>query len=96
MQSSRQYTFIQNYWHAKSRKYKAKQKLPMGHIRNRLERSHVKNENKINLPRVVAIKLQDKIKITWLMKRQPLLFHLMWNKGLHGLLWLQAHKKLYK
>ena len=40
MQSSRQYTFIQNYRHAKSIKYKAKQKLHMGYIRNRLERSH--------------------------------------------------------
>ena len=35
------------------------------------------NDNKINLPRVVTIKPQDKIKITCLMKREPLLFHLM-------------------
>ena len=35
------------------------------------------NENKINLPRVVTIKLQDKIKDRHLMKREPLLFHLM-------------------
>ena len=35
------------------------------------------NENKINLPRVVTIKLKDKIKIRHLMKRGPLLFHLM-------------------
>ena len=31
------------------------------------------NENKINLPRVVTIKLQDKIKVRHLMKREPLL-----------------------
>ena len=30
------------------------------------------NENKINLPRVVTIKLQDKIKVICLMKRQTL------------------------
>ena len=40
------------------------------------------NENKINLPRVVTIKLQDKIKIRQLMKREPLLFHLMLNQGI--------------
>ena len=54
------------------------------------------NENKINLPRVVTDKLQDKIKVRCLMKREPLLFHLMLNKELHGLLWLQACKRLYK
>ena len=35
------------------------------------------NDNKINLPRVVTIKLKDKIKVRCLMKREPLLFHLM-------------------
>ena len=35
------------------------------------------NEKKINLPRGVKIKLQDKIKVRHLMNRQPLLFHLM-------------------
>ena len=32
------------------------------------------NENKINLPNVVTIKLQDKIKVICLMKRELLLF----------------------
>ena len=40
------------------------------------------NENKINLPRVVTIKLQDKIKISCLMKREPLLFCLMLKQGI--------------
>ena len=40
------------------------------------------NEDKIDLPRVVTIKLQDKIKIRPLMKREPLLFHLMLKKGI--------------
>ena len=35
------------------------------------------NGDKINLPRVVIIKLKDKIKVIWLMNREPLLFHLM-------------------
>ena len=39
------------------------------------------NDNKINLPRVVTIKLQDKIKVRHLMKREPLLFHLMLKLG---------------
>ena len=40
------------------------------------------NENKFNLPGVVTIKLQDKIKIRQLMKREPLLFHLMLKQGI--------------
>ena len=40
------------------------------------------NENKINLPKVVTIKLQDKIKIRCLMKKEPLLFHLMLKQGI--------------
>ena len=35
------------------------------------------NEKKINLPNVVTIKLQDKIKVRCLMKRELLLFPLM-------------------
>ena len=33
--------------------------------------------NKIDLPKVVIIKLQDKIEVRRLMNREPLLFHLM-------------------
>ena len=40
------------------------------------------NDNKINLPRGVTIKLQDKIKVTCLMKREPLLFHLILKQGI--------------
>ena len=40
------------------------------------------NDNKINLPRVFTIKLQDKIKVRCLMKREPLLFHLMLKQGI--------------
>ena len=40
------------------------------------------NDNKINLPRVVMIKLQHKIRVIHLMKREPLLFHLMLKQGI--------------
>ena len=40
------------------------------------------NDNKINLPRNVTIKLQDKIKVRCLMKREPILFHLMLKQGI--------------
>ena len=40
------------------------------------------NDNKINLPRDVTIKLQDKIKLRYLMKREPLLLHLMLKQGI--------------
>ena len=40
------------------------------------------NGNKIDLPKVVVIKLQDKIKVRRLMNREPLLFHLMLKQGI--------------
>ena len=40
------------------------------------------NKNKINLPRDVTVKLQDKIKVRHLMRREPLLFHLMLKQGI--------------
>ena len=40
------------------------------------------NDNKIDLPKIVMIKLQDKIKIRRLMNRKPLLFHLMLKQGI--------------
>ena len=39
-------------------------------------------DNKIDLPRIVVIKLQDKIKVRRLMNREPLLFHLMLKQGI--------------
>ena len=40
------------------------------------------NKNKNNVPRVVTIKLQDKIQVRHMMKREPLLFHLMLKQGI--------------
>ena len=40
------------------------------------------NDNKINLPGVVTIKLRDKIKIRCMMKKEPLLFHIMLKQGI--------------
>ena len=40
------------------------------------------NDNKIDLLKIVMIKLQDKIKIRRLMNRKPLLFHLMLKQGI--------------
>ena len=40
------------------------------------------NENKTNLPRVVTVKFHDKIKVRCLMRREPLLFHLMLKQGI--------------
>ena len=47
---------------------KLNKKLHMGHIINRLERSHCDFQKKIKLPRVVMIKHQDKIKVRHLIK----------------------------
>ena len=40
------------------------------------------NDNKINLPRVVTIKLWDKISVRCLVRREPLLFHLILKQGI--------------
>ena len=39
------------------------------------------NSNKINFPKSVTIKFQDKLKIRHPVKRAPFLFHLMLKKG---------------
>ena len=54
----------------------------MGHATDRWREVTVTfNDNKINLPRIVTIKLQDKIKVRHLIKREPLLFHLILKQG---------------
>ena len=40
------------------------------------------HDNKINLPRIVTVKLRDKIKIGCLMMKEPLLFHIMIERGI--------------
>ena len=40
------------------------------------------NVNKIELPRIVAIRIQDKIKVRRLMNREPLLFHVVIRQGI--------------
>ena len=40
------------------------------------------NDDKINLPRIVMINLKDKIKIRCMMKKEPLLFHVMLKQGI--------------
>ena len=39
------------------------------------------NSNKINLPKFVTIKFGDKFKIRYMMKREPLLLHIMLKQG---------------
>ena len=40
------------------------------------------NNDKVELPKIVAIKIQDKIKVRRLMNRQPLSFHMMIRQGI--------------
>ena len=40
------------------------------------------NDDKIDLPKVIIIKHQDKIEVRWLMNKEPLLFHLMLKQGI--------------
>ena len=40
------------------------------------------NDNKIELPRIIAIRIWDKIKVRRLMSREPLSFHVMKRQGI--------------
>ena len=40
------------------------------------------NDNKIELPKIVAIRIWDKMKARRLMNREPLLFHMMIRQGI--------------
>ena len=40
------------------------------------------NNNKIDVPKIVVIKLQNKIKVRRIPNRKPLLFHLMLKQGI--------------
>ena len=40
------------------------------------------NDNKVDLPKIVAIKICDKIKVRRLINRQPLNFHVMIRQGI--------------
>ena len=40
------------------------------------------NKSKINLPRIVMIKVKDKIKIRDMMKREPLVIYVMLEQGI--------------
>ena len=40
------------------------------------------NDNKIELPKIIAIKIWDKIKVRRVMNREPLIFHVMIRQGI--------------
>ena len=40
------------------------------------------NDNKIDLPKIVTIKMQDKIRVWRMMKREPLNFYMMIRQGI--------------
>ena len=49
------------------------------------------NDNKIELPKIVTIKIQDKIKVRRLMNREPLIFHMMIRQGIT---WFNLEKEI--
>ena len=87
MQNHRGYPFVQNHRHAKTWKHEIKSKLYLGYFeKDWKEVSVTFNDNKINLPRVVTIKLKDKIKIRCMMKKVPLawILQVISASGNHG------------
>ena len=76
-------------------------KLNQNHIWDTLEIdwkevSMTFNGNKVNLPRLVMIKLGDKFKIRHMMKKEPLLFHIMLKQGITWFTLASNTKKLHK
>ena len=55
----------------------------MRHIRNKLNKVTITfNDNRIDLPKIVAIKMLNKIRVRRLMSREPLNFHVMIRQGI--------------
>ena len=78
MQNCKKDPSIQNYRHVKARKCK----LNSNYIWDTLEIDWKEvnvtfNSNKVNLPGFVTVKHRDKIRIRHMMKKEPLLFHIM-------------------
>ena len=62
-------------------------KLNRNYLRDTLEIDWNKvtvtfNDDKIELPKIVTIKIPDKIKVRRLMNREPLIFHVMMRQGI--------------
>ena len=49
------------------------------------------NRKKIKLPKSVIITFRDKFKIRCLVKREPLLFHIMFKQGFTWFAWASDH-----
>ena len=78
MQNNRKHAFIQNKKEINSRKYKIQEKLDLGRVRNRPERSQIDlNGNEINLPTSVILPFRDKYRARKLHRKQPLLLYVM-------------------
>ena len=55
----------------------------MGYNGNRLNKFTMTfNDNKIDLPKIIAIKIKDKINVRRMMNREPLNFHVMIRQGI--------------
>ena len=52
------------------------------------------NDDKINLPKFVMIKLKNKIKIGCMMKKEPLLFHVMLRQEITWLTLATSNKEI--
>ena len=71
MQNIRKSSPIQNHRHIDIRRYQAKQKLLVGHFKDKLGKIKLSfNSNEIKLPQLVTIKIQDKIRVRRMMSRE--------------------------
>ena len=71
LQNIRKYSLIQNHRHINIRRYQAEQKLFVGHFRDKWDKIKLSfNSNEIKLPKLVTIKIQDKIRVRRMMSRE--------------------------
>ena len=83
MQNIRKSSLIQNHRHIDIRRYQAKQKLLWETLEINWDKTKISfNSNEIKLPKLVMIKIQDKIRVRRMMSRETQNFHIMVKQGM--------------
>ena len=70
LQDIRKSSLIQSHRHINAGRYETKQKLLVGHFRDWDKIKLVFNSNEIKLPKIITIKMQDKIRVRRMMSRE--------------------------
>ena len=83
LQDIRKSSLIQNHRHINIRRYKTKQKLLVDTLEIKWDKIKlVFNSNEINLPKLITIKIKNKIRVRRMMSREMQNFHIMVKQGM--------------